>query len=98
MRQEQIKLSKFKTRIQSQDSNLKFLSSVYCGPITSINKFLEIMGVELDLAPKREYVSHDLFYRCANIQKLWGLANICLREPNISNQPSFQTGNFQDLA
>jgi hypothetical protein len=56
------------------------------------------MGVELDLAPKREYVSHDLFYKFENIKKLWRLANICFKRANIANQPSFQTGKIQDLA
>jgi hypothetical protein len=41
------------------------------GPIYSINKFSEFIGVELGLAPKREFVPHELFYKCAKLQELW---------------------------
>jgi hypothetical protein len=41
------------------------------GSIYSVSKFLEIIRVELDLAPKREFVPHDLLYKCEKLQELW---------------------------
>jgi hypothetical protein len=35
--------------------------------------FLEFIGIELDHTPKREIVSHDFFFKCANLKKYSGL-------------------------
>jgi hypothetical protein len=48
-----IKSSRFRIRIQSQEFEFEVSSSVYCGPIYSVSKFSEFIGVKLDLAPKR---------------------------------------------
>jgi hypothetical protein len=59
-------------------------------PIYSVSKFSEFIGVELDLAPKREFVSHDLFYKCAQLQELWSSESIYFNGPNRANQLSFR--------
>jgi hypothetical protein len=38
--------------------------------MTLVNKFWDIIRVELDHTPKREIVPHDLFHKCVNIKKL----------------------------
>jgi hypothetical protein len=36
------------------------------------HRFWEIIGVKLDLAPKIEFVPHELFYKCENLKKNYG--------------------------
>jgi hypothetical protein len=61
----------------------------------SVSKFSEFIGVELDLDPKGEFVPHDLFYMCANLQELWRSESIYFKGPNRANQLSFRLGtNF----
>jgi hypothetical protein len=57
-------------------------------------QFSEFIGVELDLAPKREFVPHDLFYKCANLQKLWRSQSIYFKGPNRANQPNSDFGEI----
>jgi hypothetical protein len=52
------------------------------------------MRVELDLAPKREFVPHDLFYKCTNLKKLLMFGSICFKGPNRAIQFSSQTEVF----
>jgi hypothetical protein len=52
-----------------QDFKFEVQSAIYRGPIYSVSKFSEFIGVELDLAPKREFVPHNLFYKCAKLQE-----------------------------
>jgi hypothetical protein len=35
----------------------------------SLNLFSKLIGAELDHTSKRESVPHNLFYKCANLQK-----------------------------
>jgi hypothetical protein len=35
----------------------------------SVNKFSEFIRVEIDLAPKGEFVPDNLFYKCAELQE-----------------------------
>jgi hypothetical protein len=65
----QIKSPKFEIRIQSQEFKCSFKFYLVWTDCLS-QQFLEIIRVELDLAPKREFVLHDLFYRCANLKKI----------------------------
>jgi hypothetical protein len=58
--------------------------------MASVNKFWKIIGVKLDLTPKREFVLLDLLYKCTNLQKLWRSASICFKGPNRASQLSFQ--------
>jgi hypothetical protein len=62
--------------------NSKFSSSVECGPLSSVYNFSEIIIIELDHTPKRESVSHNLFYKCVNLQKFLSSGSICFRGPN----------------
>jgi hypothetical protein len=58
--------------------------------MASVSKFCEIIGLELDIAPKRGFVFHDLFYKSANLKELWRSDSICFKGPNGANQLSFQ--------
>jgi hypothetical protein len=49
------------------------------------------MEVKSDHTPKREIVLHDLFYQCANLQKLWMSKSIHFKGPNRANQFNSQT-------
>jgi hypothetical protein len=52
------------------------------------------MRVELDLAPKREFVPHDMFHKCANLQNLLMSRSICFKGPNRAIQFSSHTREF----
>jgi hypothetical protein len=52
------------------------------------------MGVELNLAYKREFIPHDLFYKYANIKNLLMSRSICFKGPSRSIQFSSETWKF----
>jgi hypothetical protein len=56
----------------------------------SVN-FGKLLESNLDLAPKRGFVPHDLLYKCANLQKLERSESIYFKGPNRANPLSFQT-------
>jgi hypothetical protein len=43
---------------------------VKCGPLSSVDNFSELNGMELDYTPKIEIVPDDMFYKFANLQKI----------------------------
>jgi hypothetical protein len=67
---------------------------VHCGLIDLVSNFLYFVGTELDHTPKRDIVPGDLFYKYANLQKIWSLRSICFDGPNRANQPRFPEENF----
>jgi hypothetical protein len=87
-----IKSSRFRIRIQSHEFEFEVSSSIYCGLIYSVSKFLEFIGVELDLTLKREFVPHDMFYNCEKLKKLWRSESFYFKGPNRANQLSFRLG------
>jgi hypothetical protein len=86
--------SRFEIRIQTQEFKFEVSNLVWCGPIDSVKKFREFIGVEPHLTPKREFDPHGLLYRCKNLKKLWRSESICFMGANRSNQFNLQTENF----
>jgi hypothetical protein len=73
------------------DLNLKFLTSVKCGPLSSVVDFSELSGMELDYSPKRYIVPDIMFYKCPNLHKIGSYGSICFKGPNRAIQHNFQT-------
>jgi hypothetical protein len=57
----------------------------------SVSNYLEFIRVELDLTPKREFLPHDLFYKCTNLQKLLRSESICFKGLIRAKKADFQT-------
>jgi hypothetical protein len=63
--------------VQNQDSNSKFQVLFF--------------KVKSGLTPERKFVPDDLFYKCANLQKLLKSTSIYFNGSNRAIQLSFQT-------
>jgi hypothetical protein len=57
--------------IQNVYLNSKFSISVKCGPLSSVRNFSELIGMELGHTPGREIVPNGMFYKHANLHKIW---------------------------
>jgi hypothetical protein len=60
--------------------------------------FSELIRAELVLILKRETVPDGMFYKCANLHKIWSKESICSKGPNMAIQHRFQTALFTDSA
>jgi hypothetical protein len=74
--------------------HLNFQTLVHCGPLSSVWNFSELIGAEWDHTSKRESVSHNLFYKCANLQKFLSSKSIYFKSPNRTLWTRFQTCRF----
>jgi putative lipase involved disintegration of autophagic bodies len=61
-------------------------------------KISELIGMELGHTPKREIVSDGMFYKCANLHKIWSWGSICFEGPNRAIHHIFQTEDFCSFA
>jgi hypothetical protein len=56
-----------------------------------VSKISEFIVVELDLAPRREFVPHDLLYKCAKLQKIMEIRKYLFQGSKQSKSTQFQT-------
>jgi predicted component of type VI protein secretion system len=56
-----------------------------------VSKISEFIVVELDLAPRREFAPHDLFYKCAKLQKIMEIRKYLFQGSKQSKSTQFQT-------
>jgi hypothetical protein len=52
-----------------------------CGPLSLVVNFSELIGAELVPTLKREIVPDGMFYKCANLHKLWSYLSACSKGP-----------------
>jgi hypothetical protein len=69
-------------QIQSQIRS--FPNSEKCGSLSSVVDFLELIQADLVPTLKREIVSDDMVYKCANFHKIWSWKNNCTKGPNMT--------------
>jgi hypothetical protein len=55
-----------------------------------VSNFLEFIEVKLDLAPKREFVPHELLYKCPNIQKIMEVSKYLFQGSKQSKSTQFE--------
>jgi hypothetical protein len=72
---------------------------MHYGPISLVWNFSELIGVELDHTSKRESVSHNLFYKCANLKKKLELKKYLFQGSKQSSMNPFSDlTDFSEMA
>jgi hypothetical protein len=69
---------------------------VYCGPLSPVFDFLELIGEEFVPTLKIEIVPDGMVYMYTNLNKIWSYGCICSKGPNMAIQHRFHIVLFAD--